>query len=105
MDSGLVKRRAERQGRKNAGRDQTRLAVLLVDRTPASGVGPPGVSKTALEPREMIHLAVSVGEHTISGKKRRLLLMIDIRKVAEDRLALKWCACDFSPSSYSDLYR
>ncbi|KAJ7175704.1 GTP binding protein [Mycena filopes] len=99
-------RRADRQGRRNVERDQTRLHVPLVNRTPDSEpppviiaiVGPPGVGKTTL-------LKSLVRRHTkqtlndvkgpvtvVSGKKRRLTFiecnndlnsMIDIGKIAD----------------------
>ncbi|KAJ7505467.1 GTP binding protein [Mycena galericulata] len=99
-------RRADRQGRRNVERDQTRLHVPLVNRTPDSEpppviiaiVGPPGVGKTTL-------LKSLVRRYTkqtlndvkgpvtvVSGKKRRstfiecnndLNSMIDIGKIAD----------------------
>jgi ribosome biogenesis protein BMS1 len=99
-------RRADRQGRRNVERDQTRLHVPLVNRTPDSEpppviiaiVGPPGVGKTTL-------LKSLVRRYTkqtlndvkgpvtvVSGKKRRLTFiecnndlnsMIDIGKIAD----------------------
>jgi ribosome biogenesis protein BMS1 len=99
-------RRADRQGRRNVERDQTRLHVPLVNRTPddtpppviVAIVGPPGVGKTTL-------LKSLVKRHTkqtlndvkgpvtvVSGKKRRLTFiecnndlnsMIDIGKIAD----------------------
>ncbi|KAG7088587.1 hypothetical protein E1B28_012564 [Marasmius oreades] len=99
-------RRAERQGRRNVERDQTRLHVPLVNRTPEDDpppvivaiVGPPGVGKTTLlkslvrrytkqtlnEPKGPITV--------VTGKKRRLTFiecnndinsMIDIGKIAD----------------------
>lgn len=99
-------RRADRQARRNVERDQTRLHVPLVDRTPddipppviVAIVGPPGVGKTTLlkslvrryskqtlqEPKGPITV--------ITGKKRRLTFiecnndlnsMIDIAKVVD----------------------
>ncbi|GJJ14677.1 hypothetical protein Clacol_008943 [Clathrus columnatus] len=99
-------RRAERQGRRKAEIDQTRLHVPLVDRTPddvpppvlIAIVGPPGVGKTTLM-RSLIRrytkhsLSEIKGPVTVvSGKKRRLTFiecnndlnsMIDIGKVAD----------------------
>ncbi|RPD54653.1 DUF663-domain-containing protein [Lentinus tigrinus ALCF2SS1-7] len=99
-------RRAERQGRRTAERDQTRLHVPLVDRTPddqppptvVAVVGPPGVGKTTLmkslirrytkQTLNQIHGPVTV----VSGKKKRITFvecnndlnsMIDIAKVAD----------------------
>ncbi|KAF7346152.1 hypothetical protein MSAN_01842000 [Mycena sanguinolenta] len=99
-------RRADRQGRRNVERDQTRLHVPLVNRTPDAEpppvivaiVGPPGVGKTIL-------LKSLVRRYTkqtlndvkgpvtvVSGKKRRLTFiecnndlnsMIDIGKIAD----------------------
>ncbi|THH14556.1 hypothetical protein EW146_g5789 [Bondarzewia mesenterica] len=99
-------RRAERQGRRAAEKDQTRLHVPLVDRTPddqpppviVAIVGPPGVGKSTLvkslvrrytkQTLNEIRGPVTV----VSGKKRRLTFiecnndlnsMIDVGKVAD----------------------
>ncbi|THH31469.1 hypothetical protein EUX98_g2721 [Antrodiella citrinella] len=99
-------RRAEKQGRRAAERDQTRLHVPLVDRTPDDQpppvviaiVGPPGVGKTTL----MKSLVRRYTKQTlndvkgpvtvVSGKKKRITFiecnndlnsMIDIAKVAD----------------------
>ncbi|KAI0317640.1 hypothetical protein OF83DRAFT_1058332 [Amylostereum chailletii] len=99
-------RRAEKQGRRAAEKDQTRLHVPLVDRTPddepppvlVAVVGPPGVGKTTL----MKSLVRRYTKQTlndirgpvtiVSGKKRRITFiecnndlnsMIDIGKVAD----------------------
>ena len=99
-------RRAERQGRRAAEKDQTRLHVPLVNRSPddvpppviVAIVGPPGVGKSTLlkslvrrytkQTLNDIRGPVTV----ISGKKRRLTLiecnndlssMIDIGKTAD----------------------
>ena len=99
-------RRADRKGRRTAERDQTRLHVPLVDRTPddqppptvVAVVGPPGVGKTTLmkslirrytkQTLNHIHGPVTV----VSGKKKRITFvecnndlnsMIDIAKVAD----------------------
>ncbi|KAI0050270.1 DUF663-domain-containing protein [Auriscalpium vulgare] len=99
-------RRAERQGRRTAEKDQTRLHVPLVDRTPEEDpppvviaiVGPPGVGKTTLikslvrrytkQTLNDIRGPVTV----VSGKKRRLTFiecnndlnsMLDLGKVAD----------------------
>ncbi|KAM5533133.1 hypothetical protein V8D89_013181 [Ganoderma adspersum] len=99
-------RNADRQGRRTAERDQTRLHVPLVDRTPddqppptvIAVVGPPGVGKTTLmkslirrytkQTLNHIHGPVTV----VSGKKKRITFvecnndlnsMIDIAKVAD----------------------
>jgi ribosome biogenesis protein BMS1 len=99
-------RRAERQGRRAAEKDQTRLHVPLVDRTPddepppvvVALVGPPGVGKSTLikslvrrftkQTMNDIRGPVTV----VSGKKRRITFiecnndlnsMIDIGKVAD----------------------
>ncbi|KAJ7459701.1 GTP binding protein [Mycena latifolia] len=99
-------RRADRQGRRNVERDQTRLHVPLVNRTPDSEpppviiaiVGPPGVGKTTLL-KSLVRrytkqtLNEVKGPVTVvSGKKRRLTFiecnndlnsMIDIGKIAD----------------------
>ncbi|KAH7925869.1 DUF663-domain-containing protein [Leucogyrophana mollusca] len=99
-------RRAERQGRRNVERDQTRLHVPLVNRTPddepppviVAIVGPPGVGKTTLlkslvrrYAKQTLH-EVKGPVTVISGKRRRLTFiecnndlnsMIDIGKVAD----------------------
>ncbi|KAJ7644258.1 GTP binding protein [Roridomyces roridus] len=99
-------RRADRQGRRNVERDQTRLHVPLVNRTPDSEpppvivaiVGPPGVGKTTLL-KSLVRrytkqtLNEAKGPVTVvSGKKRRLTFiecnndlnsMIDIGKIAD----------------------
>ncbi|KAL1748374.1 hypothetical protein HDZ31DRAFT_60358 [Schizophyllum fasciatum] len=99
-------RRAERQGRRNVERDQTRLHVPLVNRTPEDEpppvvvaiVGPPGVGKTTLL-KSLVRrytkqtLSEPKGPITVvSGKKKRLTFvecnndlnsMIDIGKVAD----------------------
>lgn len=99
-------RRAERQGRRNVEREQTRLHVPLVDRTPddipppviVAIVGPSGVGKTTLL-KSLVRryskqtLQDAQGPITVvSGKKRRLTFiecnddlnsMIDIGKVAD----------------------
>ncbi|KAF8552742.1 DUF663-domain-containing protein [Imleria badia] len=99
-------RRADKQGRRNVERDQTRLHVPLVDRTPddtpppvvVAIVGPPGVGKTTLL-KSLIRryskqtLQDAKGPITvIGGKKRRLTFiecnndlnsMIDIAKVVD----------------------
>ncbi|EJD50622.1 DUF663-domain-containing protein [Auricularia subglabra TFB-10046 SS5] len=99
-------RRADKQGRRKAEKDQTRLHVPLVDRTPddvpppvvIAVVGPPGVGKTTL----VKSLVKRFTKHTlsevkgpitvVSGKKRRLTFiecnndlnsMIDIAKIAD----------------------
>ncbi|KAF9977965.1 Glycoside hydrolase 2 (Mannanase, beta-galactosidase) [Actinomortierella ambigua] len=98
-------RRAEKQARRNMDRDQTRLHVPLVDRTPMEAppvvvavVGPPGTGKTtlikSLVKRYTKHsLSEIKGPITVvSGKKRRLTFiecnndlnsMIDVAKVAD----------------------
>ncbi|KAG5353912.1 hypothetical protein C0989_000155 [Termitomyces sp. Mn162] len=99
-------RRADRQGRRNVERDQTRLHVPLVNRTPddepppviVAIVGPPGVGKTTLL-KSLVRryskqtLNDAKGPITVvSGKKRRLTFiecnndlnsMIDIGKIAD----------------------
>ena len=99
-------RRADRQGRRNVERDQTRLHVPLVNRTPEDEpppiivaiVGPPGVGKTTLL-KSLIRrytkqtLTEAKGPITVvSGKRRRLTFlecnndlnsMIDIGKIAD----------------------
>ncbi|KIO02758.1 hypothetical protein M404DRAFT_643944 [Pisolithus tinctorius Marx 270] len=99
-------RRAEREGRRNVEREQTRLHVPLVDRTPddipppviVAIVGPSGVGKTTLL-KSLVRryskqtLQEAKGPITVvSGKKRRLTFiecnndlnsMIDIGKVAD----------------------
>ncbi|KAF5347016.1 hypothetical protein D9756_010998 [Leucocoprinus leucothites] len=99
-------RRAERQGRRAAEQDQTRLHVPLVNRTPDENpppvvvaiVGPPGVGKTTLL-KSLVRrytkqtLSEPKGPITVvSGKKRRLTFiecnndvnsMIDVGKVAD----------------------
>ncbi|KAG0006532.1 Glycoside hydrolase 2 (Mannanase, beta-galactosidase) [Modicella reniformis] len=101
----LSGRKAERAARRNLDRDQTRLHVPLVDRTPMEAppvvvavVGPPGTGKTtlikSLVKRYTKHsLSEIKGPITvISGKKRRLTFiecnndlnsMIDVAKVAD----------------------
>ncbi|KAF9175672.1 Glycoside hydrolase 2 (Mannanase, beta-galactosidase) [Mortierella sp. AD011] len=101
----LSGRKAERAARRNMDRDQTRLHVPLVDRTPMEAppvvvavVGPPGTGKTtlikSLVKRYTKHsLSEIKGPITvISGKKRRLTFiecnndlnsMIDVAKVAD----------------------
>ncbi|KAG0231506.1 Glycoside hydrolase 2 (Mannanase, beta-galactosidase) [Actinomortierella wolfii] len=98
-------RRAEKQARRNMDKDQTRLHVPLVDRTPMEAppvvvavVGPPGTGKTtlikSLVKRYTKHsLSEIKGPITVvSGKKRRLTFiecnndlnsMIDVAKVAD----------------------
>ena len=99
-------RRAEREGRRKVEKDQTRLHVPLVDRTPddqpppvvVAIVGPPGVGKTTLV-KSLVKrytkqtLSEVKGPITVvSGKRRRLTFvecnndlnsMIDIGKVAD----------------------
>ncbi|KAJ3550814.1 hypothetical protein NM688_g4991 [Phlebia brevispora] len=99
-------RRAEREGRRTAERDQTRLHVPLVNRTPddepppviVAVVGPPGVGKTTLvkslvrrytkQTLNQVQGPITV----VSGKKKRLTFiecnndlnsMIDIGKIAD----------------------
>ncbi|KAF5369107.1 hypothetical protein D9615_010433 [Tricholomella constricta] len=99
-------RRADRQGRRTAERDQTRLHVPLVNRTPddepppviVAIVGPPGVGKTTLLKSLVRRYAkqtlndVKGPVTVVSGKKRRLTFiecnndlnsMIDIGKIAD----------------------
>ncbi|KAI0726270.1 DUF663-domain-containing protein [Fomitopsis betulina] len=99
-------RRADRQGRRKVERDQTRLHVPLVDRTPddqpppviVAIVGPPGVGKTTLL-KSLVRrytkqtLNEAKGPVTIvSGKKKRITFiecnndlnsMIDVGKIAD----------------------
>ncbi|TFY55778.1 hypothetical protein EVJ58_g8034 [Rhodofomes roseus] len=99
-------RRADRQGRRNVERDQTRLHVPLVNRTPddqpppviVAIVGPPGVGKTTLL-KSLVRrytkqtLNEVKGPVTVvSGKKKRITFiecnsdlnsMIDIGKIAD----------------------
>ena len=99
-------RRAERQGRRAAEKDQTRLHVPQVNRTPddepppvvVAIVGPPGVGKTTLvkslvrrytkQTLNQVQGPITV----VSGKKKRITFiecnndlnsMIDIAKVAD----------------------
>lgn len=99
-------RRADRQARRTAERDQTRLHVPLVDRTPDDDpppvvvaiVGPPGVGKTTLLKSLVRRFTKQTLNHpqgpitVVSGKRRRLTFMecnndlnsmIDIGKVAD----------------------
>ncbi|KAI0350353.1 DUF663-domain-containing protein [Trametes cingulata] len=99
-------RRAERQGRRTAERDQTRLHVPLVDRTPddqpppviVAIVGPPGVGKTTLMKSLIRRYTKQTLNHiqgpvtVVSGKKKRITFiecnndlnsMIDIGKIAD----------------------
>ncbi|GLB38154.1 putative protein of unknown function (DUF663) [Lyophyllum shimeji] len=99
-------RRADRQGRRNVERDQTRLHVPLVNRTPEDEpppvivaiVGPPGVGKTTLLKSLVRRYAkqtlndVKGPVTVVGGKKRRLTFiecnndlnsMIDIGKIAD----------------------
>ncbi|KAF8318977.1 DUF663-domain-containing protein, partial [Clavulina sp. PMI_390] len=99
-------RNADRQGRRKAEKDQTRLHVPLVDRTPddepppviVAIVGPPGVGKTTLvkslvKRYTKTSLTEAKGPITVvTGKKRRLTFMecnndlnsmVDVGKVAD----------------------
>lgn len=99
-------RRADRQGRRNVERDQTRLHVPLVDRTPDDTpppviiaiVGPPGVGKTTLLKSLVRRYSKQTMQDAkgpitvVGGKKRRLTFiecnndlnsMIDIAKVVD----------------------
>ncbi|KAI0655474.1 hypothetical protein C8Q70DRAFT_433307 [Cubamyces menziesii] len=99
-------RRADRQGRRTAERDQTRLHVPLVDRTPddqpppviVAVVGPPGVGKTTLMKSLIRRYTKQTLNHiqgpvtVVSGKKKRITFiecnndlnsMIDIGKIAD----------------------
>ncbi|KAI8986242.1 hypothetical protein BD414DRAFT_488090 [Trametes punicea] len=99
-------RKADRQGRRNAERDQTRLHVPLVDRTPddqpppviVAVVGPPGVGKTTLMKSLIRRYTKQTLNHiqgpvtVVSGKKKRITFiecnndlnsMIDIGKIAD----------------------
>ncbi|KAF7325702.1 hypothetical protein MKEN_00420400 [Mycena kentingensis (nom. inval.)] len=99
-------RRADRQGRRNVERDQARLHVPLVNRTPDTEpppviiaiVGPPGVGKTTLLKSLVRRFTkqtlndVKGPVTVVSGKKRRLTFiecnndlnsMIDIGKIAD----------------------
>lgn len=99
-------RRADRQGRRNVERDQTRLHVPLVNRTPddqpppviVAVVGPPGVGKsTLLKSLVRRYTKQTLNEikgpvTVVSGKKQRLTFiecnndlnsMIDIGKIAD----------------------
>ena len=99
-------RKAEKQGRRTAEKDQTRLHVPLVNRTPddepppviVAVVGPPGVGKTTLV-KSLVRrytkqsLTQVQGPITVvSGKKKRISFiecnndlnsMIDIGKIAD----------------------
>ncbi|KAI9568344.1 hypothetical protein HD554DRAFT_2099654 [Boletus coccyginus] len=99
-------RRADRQGRRNVERDQTRLHVPLVDRTPddtpppilVAIVGPPGVGKSTLL-KSLVrrysrqNMQEPKGPITVVGGKRRRMTfiecnndlnsMIDIGKVVD----------------------
>ncbi|KAF7291613.1 DUF663-domain-containing protein [Mycena chlorophos] len=99
-------RRADRQGRRNVERDQARLHVPLVNRTPDTEpppvivaiVGPPGVGKTTLLKSLVRRFTkqtlndVKGPVTVVSGKKRRLTFiecnndlnsMIDVGKIAD----------------------
>ncbi|KAI0671020.1 hypothetical protein C8Q78DRAFT_974097 [Trametes maxima] len=99
-------RRADRQGRRTAERDQTRLHVPLVDRTPddqpppviVAVVGPPGVGKTTLMKSLIRRYTKQTLNHiqgpvtVVSGKKKRITFiecnndlnsMIDVGKIAD----------------------
>ena len=99
-------RRADRQARRTVERDQTRLHVPLVNRTPDEDpppvivaiVGPPGVGKTTLLKSLVRRFTKQTLSHTqgpltvVGGKRRRFTFMecnndlnsmIDIGKVAD----------------------
>ncbi|OBZ71078.1 Ribosome biogenesis protein bms1 [Grifola frondosa] len=99
-------RRADRQGRRKVERDQTRLHVPLVNRTPddqpppviVAIVGPPGVGKTTLLKSLVRRYTKQTLNHVqgpvtvVSGKKKRITFvecnndlnsMIDIAKIAD----------------------
>ncbi|OCH92588.1 DUF663-domain-containing protein [Obba rivulosa] len=99
-------RRAERQGRRKVEKDQTRLHVPLVNRTPddepppviVAIVGPPGVGKTTLLKSLVRRYTKQTLNHVqgpvtvVGGKKKRITFiecnndlnsMIDIGKVAD----------------------
>ena len=99
-------RRADRQARRAVERDQTRLHVPLVNRTPDEDpppvivaiVGPPGVGKTILLKSLVRRFTKQTLNHAqgpitvVSGKRRRFTFMecnndlnsmIDIGKVAD----------------------
>lgn len=99
-------RRADKQARRTVERDQTRLHVPLVNRTPDEDpppvivaiVGPPGVGKTTLLKSLVRRFTKQTLSHpqgpitVVSGKRRRLTFvecnndlnsMIDIGKVAD----------------------
>ncbi|KAI0074040.1 DUF663-domain-containing protein [Panus rudis PR-1116 ss-1] len=99
-------RNADRQGRRNVERDQTRLHVPLVNRTPddqpppviVAIVGPPGVGKTTLLKSLVRRYTKQTLSHVqgpvtvVSGKKKRITFiecnndlnsMIDIAKIAD----------------------
>ena len=99
-------RSADRQARRTAEREQTRLHVPLVDRTPDEDpppiivaiVGPPGVGKTTLLKSLVRRFTKQTLNHAqgpitvVGGKRRRLTFvecnndlnsMIDIGKVAD----------------------